>query len=96
MAGATGPEEAEKLRALLPAAPFLIPGYGAQGASAQQACAGLVRHSMGYLTGGLVNASRAITHNSAVQDAKTTEQAEQAMIAAIEISGAELGGILPV
>ena len=96
VAGATGPEEAEKLRALLPAAPFLIPGYGTQGASAKQACAGLIRHRMGYLTGGLVNASRAITHNSAVQDAKTTEQAEQAMIAAIEIAGAELGGILPV
>ena len=96
VAGATGPEEAEKLRALLPAAPFLIPGYGAQGASAKQACAGLIRHRMGHLTGGLVNASRAITHNSAVQDAKTTEQAEQAMIAAIEIAGAELASILPV
>ena len=96
VAGATGPEEAKKLRAVLPAAPFLIPGYGAQGASAKEACAGLIRHRMGHLTGGLVNASRAITHNSAVQNAKTTEQAKQAMIAAIEMAGAELASTLSV
>jgi len=94
VAGATGPEEAKKLRALLPTAPFLIPGYGTQGASAKEACAGLIRHRMGHRTGGLVNASRAITHNSAVQDAKTAKQVEQAMIAAIELARGELGGIL--
>lgn len=83
VAGATGPAEAQALRALLPSAPFLIPGYGAQGASAAEACAGLIRSQQGYLTGGLVNASRAITHNDGVQQATSMDTAEQAMRAAI-------------
>lgn len=34
--GATAPEEARRIRAALPWAPFLVPGYGAQGAQASQ------------------------------------------------------------
>ena len=82
--GATGPAEALTLREYLPSAPFLIPGYGAQGASAAEACAGLIRHQEGYLTGGLVNASRAITHNDGVRNAASIHAAEQAMRAAIQ------------
>ena len=84
VAGATGPAEALALREYLPSAPFLIPGYGAQGASAAEACAGLIRRQEGYLTGGLVNASRAITHNDRVQNAASIHAAEQAMRAAIQ------------
>lgn len=84
VAGATGPAEALALRDYLPSAPFLIPGYGAQGASAAEACAGLIRREEGYLTGGLVNASRAITHNDAVQKAASIPEAEQAMSEAIQ------------
>ena len=84
VAGATGPAEALALREYLPSAPFLIPGYGAQGASAAEACAGLIRRQEGYLTGGLVNASRAITHNYRVQNAASIHAAEQAMRAAIQ------------
>ena len=37
VAGATWPEEARRLRAIVPKALFLVPGYGAQGASAGRA-----------------------------------------------------------
>lgn len=54
--GATAPDEARAVRALAPKALFLVPGYGAQGAGAEEACAGLVRGQ-----GGLINASRSVT-----------------------------------
>ncbi|MCS6970637.1 MAG: orotidine-5'-phosphate decarboxylase [Planctomycetota bacterium] len=54
--GATWPEQARRLRALLPDALFLVPGYGAQGASAEAALAGLRRDGRGCI----VNSSRAI------------------------------------
>lgn len=69
VAGATGPDEARALRTELPTAPFLIPGYGAQGASATDALAGLIRDNQNKLTGGLVNASRGISHCAAAQTA---------------------------
>ncbi|MCH1464867.1 MAG: orotidine-5'-phosphate decarboxylase [Alphaproteobacteria bacterium] len=94
VAGATGPSEAQELRKLLPSALFLIPGYGAQGASAADACSGLIQKTDGRLTGGLVNASRAITHNVGVQEASSPEAAKQAMIEAINIAKQELE-ILP-
>ena len=43
VSGATFKEESLALRKLLPSAPFLIPGYGAQGASAKDACAPLIQ-----------------------------------------------------
>ncbi len=54
--GATGPGEAEAIREIAPRALFLVPGFGAQGATAMDACAGLVGGE-----GGLVNASRSVT-----------------------------------
>lgn len=59
VAGATVPAEADALRALLPTAPFLIPGFGAQGAGAQHATTALVRKNDQH-HGGLVNSSRGI------------------------------------
>ena len=62
VSGATFREESVALRKLLPNAPFLIPGYGTQGASAKDACAPLVQdteHS-NLLNFGLINASRSI------------------------------------
>ena len=89
--GATGPEEARAIRKMLPAAPFLIPGYGAQGASASEALSGLIKDNQtGLYTGGLVNASRAITHGHAVQTAGDKEAATQAMKAAIKAAIADL------
>ncbi len=69
VAGATGPVEARALRAELPAAPFLVPGYGAQGASASDALSGLITHHQGRVTGGLINSSRGISNCHAAQAA---------------------------
>ena len=43
VSGATYKDQSISLRKILPSAPFLIPGYGAQGASASEACAPLIR-----------------------------------------------------
>jgi orotidine-5'-phosphate decarboxylase len=59
VAGATHPAQHEHLRACLPAALFLVPGYGAQGAPATDAVRGFVRGPNG-LEGGVVSSSRAL------------------------------------
>ncbi len=56
--GATFPEEGRRLRELMPEAFILVPGYGAQGASAQSAAACFHADGMG----ALVNSSRGITY----------------------------------
>jgi orotidine-5'-phosphate decarboxylase len=55
--GATWPELAARLRTLLAATPFLVPGYGAQGASAKDVAAAFLPGGKG----AVVNASRSIT-----------------------------------
>ncbi len=54
--GATYPEELAILRARMPSAWILIPGYGAQGGSAQDVRAGFDEHGLG----AIVNSSRGI------------------------------------
>lgn len=54
--GATWPEEARALRRMLPTALFLVPGFGAQGGSADAAVAGATTDGGGVL----VSSSRAI------------------------------------
>lgn len=54
--GATYPEEQKKLRALLPNAYFLVPGYGAQGAGASDIINAFHKDGLG----AVVNSSRAI------------------------------------
>lgn len=56
--GATHPHEAMLLRTLMPRAIFLVPGFGAQGGSAEQATAGLISSR----SGTLVNMSRGLFH----------------------------------
>lgn len=56
--GATGPEEAARLRRQLPGVLFLVPGYGAQGAGATEAAAAFAPDGRG----ALVNAARAIQY----------------------------------
>ncbi|MDX2234543.1 MAG: orotidine-5'-phosphate decarboxylase [Hyphomonadaceae bacterium] len=68
VAGATWPEDARRLRAILPKALFLAPGYGAQGASAADALAGLVDGK-----GGVVSASRSILYPPAAAAARTMD-----------------------
>lgn len=59
VAGATWPNEATDLRDTLPSAPFLVPGFGAQGGSAAAALAGL-KHVNDVWEGGLVNSTRGL------------------------------------
>lgn len=54
--GATYPEQAVRLRAMLPHTFFLVPGYGAQGGGADGAVAGFDERG----GGGIVNSSRGI------------------------------------
>ena len=83
--GATGPKDALAVRDLLPTAPFLIPGYGAQGARAEEALSGLTPDKRkGVYKGGLINASRSITHGKGVQNASTVGEAVTAIKLAIQ------------
>ena len=57
--GADSPAQAERLRDMLPRSPFLVPGYGAQGGSADDAVRCFVAGPAGP-EGGIVNSSRAV------------------------------------
>lgn len=66
--GATGPAAAAALRRRLPFTPFLVPGYGAQGATAKDVA--VCYRADG--SGAVVNASRSIVHpKGAEQDWRT-------------------------
>ena len=62
VSGATYKEQAISLRRILPSAPFLIPGYGTQGASASEASAPLIidQSYPNLKNFGLINASRSV------------------------------------
>lgn len=89
VAGATYPEEARTLRAILPGALFLVPGYGAQGASAQDAIAGFVERA-GRREGGIVASSRALTYPQAAERAGTLADWRTAIDEAMAAAAAEL------
>jgi orotidine-5'-phosphate decarboxylase len=89
VAGATYPEEAVRLRALLPTALFLVPGYGAQGASAQDAVAGFAVGAHGRV-GGVVSASRSILYPPAVHAEVSLSDWRAAIALAIDEAAGEL------
>ncbi len=68
--GATYPQEIERVRALAPTLPLLIPGVGAQGGDAAATVrAGLRTDAQGQTTGAIVvNSSRAVLYASAGAD----------------------------
>ena len=68
VAGATWPENAKVLRTALPSAPFLVPGFGAQGADAEMATTGLLRGASGW-EGGIVNSTRGLIFPKAAANA---------------------------
>ena len=82
VAGATVPDQAAELRAILPHAPFLIPGFGAQGAGPAHATTALSKHA-GHLGGGLVNSSRGITFCPDAQQASNISAFKDAVKQAI-------------
>ncbi|WP_395647048.1 orotidine-5'-phosphate decarboxylase [Terricaulis sp.] len=89
VAGATYPQEARALRALMPRSLLLVPGYGAQGASAADAAAGFVTGKYGR-EGGVISSSRAVAYPPAAQAAKTLENWRAAISDAMSTAAAEL------
>ncbi|MFN7164622.1 MAG: orotidine-5'-phosphate decarboxylase, partial [Hyphomonas sp.] len=83
--GATAPEEARRVRAAAPKALFLVPGYGAQGAGAAQACAGLVDGQ-----GGIVSASRSVIFPPAAEGAISVDRWQSAIESALLTARDEL------
>ena len=82
--GATKPEAAAELRTLMPDAPFLLPGYGAQGGGADGVRAALDRRGGGVL----VTASRSIIHAFVGRTGDWQQHVKDAAVAfAEEISG---------
>ena len=96
VSGATFREESVALRKLLPNAPFLIPGYGTQGASAKDACAPLVQdteHS-NLLNFGLINASRSILFSEDSYLANNIEEWQKVILSKINSINNELTSII--
>ena len=89
VAGATGPEDARRLREAAGEALFLVPGYGAQGAGAHEAVAGFVRRG-NRLEGGVVNASRSVASPGGAMGADSAGAWETAIDAAIAAAQGEL------
>ena len=92
VSGATFKDESLALRKLLPSAPFLIPGYGAQGASAKDACAPLIKDSAfpNLLNFGLINASRSILFPEEAYLAKNIEEWKKLILDKINSTNKEL------
>ncbi|MEL0294103.1 MAG: orotidine-5'-phosphate decarboxylase, partial [Alphaproteobacteria bacterium] len=89
VAGATWPEDARALRAILPDAPFLVPGFGAQGAGPEKALAGLHYGDHGW-EGGLVNSTRGLIFPANATDAATISDWKDAIATAIDDSKSAL------
>ena len=92
VSGATFKDESLALRKLLPSAPFLIPGYGAQGASAKDACAPLIKDTAfpNLLNFGLINASRSILFPEEAYLAKNIEEWKKLILDKINSTNNEL------
>jgi orotidine-5'-phosphate decarboxylase len=89
VAGATWPDEARALRAALPKTLFLVPGYGAQGASAADAAAGLVEGE-----GGAINASRSLLYPKEAAAASDLASWREAIRHAMRVARAEIAAAL--
>jgi orotidine-5'-phosphate decarboxylase len=72
--GATHPEQLEQLRDVLPNSIFLVPGYGSQGATADNVVGAFDEDALG----AIVNASRSLTYLTQEND-----YAERARVAAL-------------
>lgn len=87
VAGATYPEQIKRLREILPHTFFLIPGYGAQGASAKDISAAFDKNGLG----GIVNSSRGIMCAYQKQKCDEHEFAEAARKEAIRMRDEIMG-----
>ena len=82
--GGTDPEALSRLRALLPYSVLLVPGYGAQGAEAEDVAGAFDADGLG----AVVNSSRALTYLSEEADFAAGSRA------AVEAMRGELNGVL--
>jgi len=87
--GATAPNEAKMLRAILPHCPFLVPGFGAQGASAAHALAATINGE-----GVVVNASRSVLYPLGAQQANDLEAWSKVFDANLKAINMELADAL--
>tara|TARA_A100001015_G_scaffold313469_1_gene420754 strand:- start:241 stop:1137 length:897 start_codon:yes stop_codon:yes gene_type:complete len=92
VSGATYREQAISLRKLLPCAPFLIPGYGAQGATAFDASAPLNIDTSypGLKNFGLINASRSILFPENSYSANNVNDWQDAILTELDRTNKEL------
>ena len=95
VSGATFKEEALALRKILPSAPFLIPGYGTQGASAEDACAPLIPDTKhrDLQNFGLINASRSVSFPEESYLVKNIEEWQNIILTKINSTNNELMNI---
>ncbi|MEZ6012639.1 MAG: orotidine-5'-phosphate decarboxylase [Hyphomonas sp.] len=91
--GATGPAEARAIRQIAPTSLFLVPGYGAQGAGADEAMAGFVKGPAG-LEGGVVSASRSVNFPAGSETATDVATWTGLVQAAIAAAQAELKTVM--
>jgi orotidine-5'-phosphate decarboxylase len=87
--GATAPREARTIREAAPHCPFLVPGYGAQGAGASDAVAG-ARNG----TGVVVNSSRGVLYPQGARDAHSLAAWRALIASAMAQAAADLKGAL--
>jgi len=92
--GATYPEELTELRQFMPSTPFLVPGYGSQGAGAAEVAGGFDENGLG----ALINSSRGINfafRKAPYRDGFRPDEWEQAVEAATRDMIAELAEKTP-
>ena len=87
--GATYPDEARRLREIMPNQIFLVPGYGAQGATASD-CAASFKPDR---TGAIVNASRSVLY-AFTEEQSAGEDWPRAVAAAAEALAADIAGAI--
>jgi orotidine-5'-phosphate decarboxylase len=99
VAGATYPEESERLRRLLPGSLFLIPGYGAQGAPLAACLRGFAASPSGGLEGGVISSSRGILFGSgplAASQASSITDWQRGLAQRLEAARSEIAaGVAP-
>ena len=88
--GATFPEDAARLRRLMPRAIFLLPGYGAQGGGAEGLAACFDRDGLG----AVVSASRSVTYPKGAEGAASAGEYRELVRASLLAMIADVKGAL--
>ena len=89
--GATYPEDAKKLRELMPAAIFLVPGYGAQGGKVEDVV-NCFNKDKGY--GSLISASRSIIYPHGDENTISMKEFENLVKNSIEVMKNDINNTL--